>query len=213
MLPELYRTYLQSQLSVSQLHTLEILVWLLQFQKQVRIERLAAGLPLPILFESRRRHLQRFLILPQLSVALIWLPLIQGIIRTQIKSGNQVILTLDRTQWRTSNLLMVSVIWSKRAWPVYWQFMPKKGSSNLDQQKAILRPALRLLKSEQVVVVGDREFHSIKRCELARRAEGILCVQTEKNHIYQIKRSRLPAIKSAGIEIRKQAIFDRGYSH
>lgn len=162
MLPEFYRTCLQSQLSSSQLHTLEILVWLLQFQKQVRIERLAACLPLPILFESRRRHLQRFLILPQLSVALLWLPLIKGIIRTQIKSGNQMIVTLDRTQWQTNNLFMVSVIWSKRAWPVYWQFISKKGSSNLDQQKAILRPVLRLLKSYRIVVVGDREFHSVK---------------------------------------------------
>lgn len=39
---------------------------------------------------------------------------------------------------------------------------PEKGSSNLDQQKAILRPALRLLKSYRIVVVGDREFHSVK---------------------------------------------------
>ncbi len=56
---------------------------------------------------------------------------------------------------------MVSVIWQKRAWPVYWQFLLKKGSSNLAQQKAVLRPALRLLKHYQIVVVGDREFHSI----------------------------------------------------
>lgn len=136
MLPEFYRTCLQSQLSSSQLHTLEILVWLLQQHKQVRIERLSAYLPLPILFASRRRHLQRFLILPQLSVALIWLPLIKGIIRTQVKSEKQIILTLDRTQWRANNLLMVSVIWSKRAWPVYWQFMPKVGSSNLAVAKS-----------------------------------------------------------------------------
>jgi len=40
--------------------------------------------------------------------------------------------------------------------------MPHIGSSNLDQQKAILRPALRLFKDYQVVVVGDREFHSVK---------------------------------------------------
>lgn len=162
MLQKLYRTCLQSQLSQSQLHTLEILVWLLQQHRQVRIERLAACLPLPILFESRRCHLQRFLILPQLSVVLIWLPLIQGIIRTQIQPGNQVIVTVDRTQWRANNLFMVSVIWAKRAWPIYWQFMPHIGSSNLDQQQAILRPVLRLLKSYKVLVLGDREFHSVK---------------------------------------------------
>ena len=138
------------------------------------------------MFESRRRHLQRFLILPQLSVALIWLPLIKGIIRTQIKPKSQVILALDRTQWRANNLFVVSVIWSKRAWPVYWQFMPKIRSSNLAQQKAILRSCLRLLKSYQVVVVEDREFHSVKLAAWRFGAESILCPETEKSYLYQI---------------------------
>lgn len=108
----------------------------------------------------RRRHLQRFLILPQMSVALIWLPLIKCILSPQIKPKSQILVALDRTKWRTNNLLMVTRIWQKRAWPVYWDFMPKKGSSNLAQQKAVLRPALRLFKHYQIVVVGEREFHS-----------------------------------------------------
>ena len=103
MLPELYLTTLESQLSASQLLTLEMLVWLLQFHKQVRIERLAACLPLPILYESRRRHVQRFLILPQLSIPLLWFPLIKSILLTQIQPGTQVILPLDRTQWKQNN--------------------------------------------------------------------------------------------------------------
>ena len=64
MLPQLYQTCLQKYLRSSQLTTLEMLVWLLQVHKQVRVERLAALFPLPILSESRRRHLQRFLLLP-----------------------------------------------------------------------------------------------------------------------------------------------------
>jgi hypothetical protein len=48
MLPTFYQTLLQKYLSRSQLITLKMLVWLLQHQKQVRIERLAAALPLPI---------------------------------------------------------------------------------------------------------------------------------------------------------------------
>jgi hypothetical protein len=63
MLPELYLTSLHRQPSASQLLTLEMLVWLLQFHKQVRIERLAACLALLILYESRHRHVQRFLAL------------------------------------------------------------------------------------------------------------------------------------------------------
>ncbi len=162
MLPDLYLTPLQSQLSASQLLTLEMLVWLLQFHKQIRIERLAACLPLPILYESRRRHVQRFLTLPQLSIPLLWFPLIKCILLTQIQPGTQIILPLDRTQWKQNNLFVVSVIWDKRAWPVYWQFMEHTGSSNLATQQALLRPVLRLLKNYEIIVVGDREFRSVE---------------------------------------------------
>jgi len=61
MLPEFYRSHLALRLSKTQLLTLEIVVWLLQVHKNVKIERLAAHFPLPIKYESRRRHLQRFL--------------------------------------------------------------------------------------------------------------------------------------------------------
>src|SRR5919202_678242 len=149
MLPELYLNCLKSQLSASQLLTLEMLVWLLQFHKQIRIERLAAYLPLPILNESRRRPVQRFLILPQLSIPLLWFPLIKSILVTQIPPGNQVIVPLDRTQWKQNNLFVVSVIWDKRAWPIYWQFMEHRGSSNLAQQQALLRTIFCFLKGHQ----------------------------------------------------------------
>ena len=61
MLPSFYQKYLERYLQPAQLITLKMVVWLLQSKKQVRIERLAATLPLPILENGRRRHLQRFL--------------------------------------------------------------------------------------------------------------------------------------------------------
>ena len=36
-----------------------------------------------------------------------------------------------------------------------------KGASNLTEQKAVIRPVLRLLKGQKVIITGDREFHSI----------------------------------------------------
>lgn len=162
MMPEFYQTFLKPYLSKSQLLTLEILVWLLQVHKQVKIERLAACFPLPILYESRRRHIQRFLISPKLSVALIWLPLIRQVLMSKIPSGSRIIVALDRTQWQVNNLLIVTVIYQKRALPVYWQFLEKKGSSNLGEQIAVIRPVLRLLKCYEIVVIGDREFRSVE---------------------------------------------------
>jgi hypothetical protein len=57
MLPSFYHSILEKYLSPTQLLTLQMLVWLLQTQKEVRIERLAATLQLPILQSSRRRHI------------------------------------------------------------------------------------------------------------------------------------------------------------
>ena len=54
MLPQFYQRHLQKYLSESQLITLKLLVWLLQNQKQVKIERLAATLPLPIPIQQNR---------------------------------------------------------------------------------------------------------------------------------------------------------------
>jgi len=77
-----------------------MLVWLLQSQKQVRRERLAATLPLTILQNSRRRHIQRFLSIKALSILVIWFPIIREVISRQIKAGTQLIIAFDRTQWK-----------------------------------------------------------------------------------------------------------------
>ena len=126
-------------LTDAQFQTLKILVWLLQVHKQVRIERLAACFPLPILYESRRKHIQRFLLLPKLSISLFWWHLIKLIIQRELPLGSRLIMTIDRTQWKDNNVLLVAVIWKKRALPVYWQILNKRVASNLREQQAVKR--------------------------------------------------------------------------
>ena len=57
----LYESHFKQSLTNTQVQTLKILVWLITVQKTVKIERLAACFPLPIKYESRCRHIQRFL--------------------------------------------------------------------------------------------------------------------------------------------------------
>lgn len=66
-----YENHIKQKLSLLQLETLKILLWLITVHKQVKIERLAAYFPLPILYESRRKHIQRFL-----SLTIFWFLLI-----------------------------------------------------------------------------------------------------------------------------------------
>jgi hypothetical protein len=97
MVPLFYQTLLEKYLTPVQLITLKMLVWLLQTQNQVRLERLAATLPLPIQQNSRRRHLQRFLTLDALSVVLLWFPIVKEILTRHFKTGASLVIALDRT--------------------------------------------------------------------------------------------------------------------
>ncbi|WP_226889748.1 hypothetical protein [Nostoc sp. MG11] len=88
---------------------LEILIMLLQFHKTVTIEKLSSVFPQPIKFESRRRSIQRFLLLPQLSIQFLWFPVLKRWVKNNRKSVNkQLIFAINRTQWRDENVFVIS---------------------------------------------------------------------------------------------------------
>lgn len=199
MLPSFYQTLLEKYLNRTQLITLQMLVWLLQNQKQVRLERLAAALPLPIQENSRRRHLQRFLSLTALSVVLLWFPVIKEIIKRQNKSGKQLIIALDRTQWKDNNVLLASVIYQKRAWPIFWCLLGKNGSSNLLEQQKVLRPVIRLLKIYKLVIIGDREFHSVELAYWLDKQNISFVFRQKKDTTFQKNRQSFQTLESLTI--------------
>src|SRR4028118_1909361 len=104
MLPTFYQTHLQKQLTHTQLRLLSILLDIIQSEKQVRLERLARVFPYPITSESRRRKLQRFLDIPQLTIALIWFPWIAYWLTTYCSVGQSLLIAIDPSQWGYINL-------------------------------------------------------------------------------------------------------------
>ena len=118
MLPTFYQTHLKKQLTHVQFILLTILLSLMQSEKQVRLERLARVFPYPITTESRRRKLQRFLDLPQLTIALMWFPLLAYWLTTYCSVGQTLSVAIDRTQWGCINLFTIALIWQKRAIPL-----------------------------------------------------------------------------------------------
>jgi hypothetical protein len=81
-----YESQIEKYLTKSQIITLQLLIWLIQVQKEVKIERLASHLPIPILYESRRKKIQRFLVLSSLSLSLFWFPIIRTIVEKELMS-------------------------------------------------------------------------------------------------------------------------------
>jgi hypothetical protein len=163
--------------------------------------------PQPIQYSSRVRNLQRFLSLPQLSVQLLWFPILKHWLKQEFRGKGQnraerrkrmrvrqkydghLLVIVDRTQWKTRNIMMVCLAWGGHGFPVYWQCLPKRGSSSFAQQKRLLTPVLRLLKPYPLVVTGDREFHSARLAAwLAQRQVDVLlrqkkstCIQLESD--------------------------------
>lgn len=178
MFPTYYQNCLRASLTEAQYLTLQLIVMLLQAHRKVCLSQLATLFPQPIKYESRLRNLQRFLYLPELNVKLLWFPIIKQIVKQQCRPQGKnraqrrqqkklthqgyLLLAVDRTQWRERNLFVLSLVWGNHALPVYWGCLGKKGNSNFKEQKSLLIPVLKLLKPYPVVVIGDREFHSVK---------------------------------------------------
>jgi len=91
-------------------------------------------------------------------------------------------LAIARTQWRSQNVFMLSLIWEKRSIPLYWLLLDKKGSCNIGEQKALIIPVLELLSDYKIIMLGDREFGSIKLTDW-------LCEKKVK-FIFRVKQGR-----------------------
>jgi Transposase DDE domain len=187
MIPTFYQTHFKKQLTSAQFLVMTTLPIVMQSEKQVRLERLARVFPYPITTESRRRKLQRFLDLPNLTISLIWFPLITYWLSTYCRIGTRLSIAIDRSQWGCINLFMVSLIWERRAIPLYWSLLPKLGNSNFESQTTNLEQVLPLFSEYKVIVLGDREFCSVdlgnwlkeKGVSFCLRLKKNLCIETE----------------------------------
>ena len=83
----------------------------LQDLKEVSLEKIANTLPLPLLFESRRKKVQRFLSLPILQNREICFALIKNWLAQNFTTSEALYLVIDRTKWEGEKLIMISVIY------------------------------------------------------------------------------------------------------
>jgi hypothetical protein len=199
MIPQFYQTHLKNQLSRAEFIFLKILINLLQSVKKVNLEQLANTLPLPIKFESRRKRIQRFLSLPNLQIEKIWFPIITTWLSMYFTAGEVIYLAIDRTNWSTINLLMISVVWQKRAFPIYFELLPKLGSSNVAEPEKALSQVIPLFETYRVCVLGDREFCSVK---LARHLQSwgvYFCLRLKKNEFVEVEKDRWIELNELGL--------------
>ncbi len=124
----------------------------------------------------------------------MWFPLIQQIITQHIAKGKALIIALDRTQWKDNNILMASAIYQKRALPIFWILLEKKGASDLREQQIVLRPVIKLLKAQKIVIIGDREFHSIELAQWLHRQKVKFLFRQRKDTTFRQNRQKFKSL-------------------
>lgn len=200
MLPELYQTHFQEKLRKSDYLLFEILVNLLQSIREVSLEKLAASLPLPIKYESRRKKIQRFLSLPEWDVEKIWLSVITQWISSSMKEEKILHIAIDRTSWQAINILVISLIYKRRAIPLYFELLDKKGNSNYGEQTQTLDKVLVKLTKYKVVVLGDREFCSVDLASWLREKDVYFCLRLKKNHFVEQEKEIWYQLQELGLK-------------
>lgn len=200
MLPEFYHKCISQLLTPRQYATLRIIILILQSYRIIQIEKLASILPIPIKYQSRRRHIQRFLVIPQLTTQCIWFPIIKKWLKINQNRKKVCYLALDRTRWQERNLFVASLIKNKRAIPLNWMLLDKKGNSNIAEQRRLLSSTLRLLKGYQVVVIGDREFGNINLADWLSRQGYQYVLRTKSNKYIRQEDKNYQQLLSLGLK-------------
>jgi hypothetical protein len=107
-----------------------------------------------------------------------------------------------------NNLFFISLIWSQRAIPLYGEILPKRRSTNLQEQQNLITPVFALLQNYQIIILGDREFGFIKLaqwlCDLSvkfvLRVKQERYIQSEESEYQRL--SELGLMPEAFIKVR-----------
>ncbi|MFH7029462.1 MAG: IS4 family transposase [Heteroscytonema crispum UTEX LB 1556] len=200
MLQASYQKILKNEFKTADFVFLKLVVAILQSIKQVNLEKLANALPIGIKFESRRRRLQRFLVLPNLTIEQVWYPILSMLISTYFQNNKIIYLAIDRTNWGLVNILMISIIWDKRAIPVYFELLPKLGSSNIEEQKGIISKIIPLFETYKLCILGDREFCSISLAKWLWERDLLFCLRVKKSCFVEVSNEIWVELNQIGLK-------------
>jgi hypothetical protein len=104
---------------------------------------------------------------------------------------------------------MVSVIWKKRALPIYWLILSKKGSSNFYEQVATIRPILKLLKDYKLVVIGDREYRSTALAIWLNKPKIFFILRLNKNTLIKPRYKKYQTLDSLEIKPGNKVLYSQ----
>ncbi|HBE47247.1 MAG TPA: hypothetical protein DDW76_00110 [Cyanobacteria bacterium UBA11369] len=95
---------------------------------------------------------------------------------------------------------MVSAIYHKRAFPIFWELLNKDGASSLVEQQKVLRPVIRILRRYKLVIIGDREFDSVELAQWLQHQHLSFVFRQKQDRTFRQKRQKFQSLKSLQIK-------------
>jgi hypothetical protein len=145
----------------TQLDTFALVVASATQTQSAHLGALARALPLPTTQDSKEQRIRRFLDNPRITQATHYRPIARAALSGV--THQRVDLALDRVLLHEQhNLLVASVGFRRRSVPLAWKTLSHVGSSDVEDQQAVLKAALaELPKGTKVTVHADSEFRSV----------------------------------------------------
>lgn len=94
---------------------------------------------------------------------------------------------------------MISLIWERRAIPIYFEILTHKGSTSFELQTEALTLVLPLVKDYTVVVLGDREFCGVKLANWLAEQGCYFGVRLKQNEYIELEREIWMQLKALGL--------------
>ena len=105
-----------------------------------------------------------------------------------------------------NNLIMISIIYDSRAIPVYFELLPKLGSSNLLEQKRVFSQVLPLFKEYKAIGLGDREFCSVQLANWLREQKVDICLRLKKDENIELENGIWQSLEQLGLKPRGKPV-------
>jgi hypothetical protein len=139
--------------------TLAMMITGIVMSKKAQLSEMSSEIPGKAKDKSCEMRLRRWVKHDKLEAEMIYLPFAQQVLKAL--SGTELVLVMDGSQaGRGCMVLMVSVLYKKRALPIAWLvYEGKKGHTTAKRHIAVLRKVLPLIpESAKVILLGDAEY-------------------------------------------------------
>jgi hypothetical protein len=143
--------------------TLAMMITGIVMSKKAQLSEMSSEIPGKAKDKSREMRLRRWVKHEKLAAEMIYLPFAQQILKAL--SETELVLVMDGSQvGRGCMVLMVGVLYKKRALPIGWLvYEGKKGHTTAKRHIEVLKKILPLIpEGAKVILLGDAEYDTTK---------------------------------------------------